>query len=220
MTDSRKRAAIELREDGHSIKSIAKQLAASQSNVSLWVRGVTLTEEQSAKLRANTHSPDVVERRRLSRLKNELAKRNAVINSAKDAVGAVSQHELWLIGTALYWAEGGKSRSVVRFSNSDPKMIQLMIRFFKEICSVNQEKLRAHIHIHEHLDARSAEKYWQKVTGIPKEQFYKTYNKPNRSSKGVRNSLPYGVCDIYVLDAKLLLQIKGWIAGICGQVAT
>lgn len=215
MISSRKDAAIRLRQTGRSIKSIAQQLNAAQSSVSLWVRDVTLTEKQILALRANTHNPQTIEKRRQSRLKNELAKRNAVLDRAVDMVDEISERELWLIGTALYWAEGGKTKGIVRFSNGDPRMIRLMIRFFAEVCHVDESKMRAHIHIHDSLDCAAAEAYWRKVTNMPKEKFYKTYNKPNVSSKGTRKSLPYGVCDIYVLDANLLLNIQGWTDGIC-----
>ena len=89
-----------------------------------------------------------------------------------------------------------------------------MLRFFKEVCYTPEEKIKGHIHIHQQLDTSAAEKYWQGITKIPRERFYKTYNKPNKSSKGTRNSLPYGVCDIYILDANLLLRMRGWTEGI------
>lgn len=214
MIDERRHQAIKLRKSGLSIKSIARQLNAAQSSVSIWVRDVELTETQIAKLRANTHLPEVVERRRQSRLKSELAKRTVIMDHAEAMVGVISKRELWLIGSSLYWAEGAKRQGMAVFSNGDPKMIVLMLRYFREICKVDERKLRGYIHIHEHLDVKSAELYWQRITGIHKTQFYKTYNKPNKSSKGTRNSLPFGVCDIYVLDAALLLKIKGWISGI------
>lgn len=214
MTNERRSAAIILRRRGYSIKSIAAQLHAAQSSVSIWVRSVGLTETQKRVLKNKMHSPESIEKRRQSRLKNELVKRNKVIDAARSEVNAISKRELWLIGTSLYWAEGSKRNSNVQFSNGDPNMILLMIRFFTEVCGVDKSKLKACIHIHEHLDVTAAERYWQTITGIPEERFYKTYNKPNRSSKGTRNSLPYGVCDIYVLNVHLLLRIKGWIKGI------
>jgi len=105
-----------------------------------------------------------------------------------------------------------KTGSTVQLSNGDPRVIKLILRFFREICNVDESKLRGGIHIHEHLDTQAAEEYWCTITGISK--FYKTYNKPNKSSKGMRNSLPYGVCDVYVLDARLFWKIKGWTEGI------
>lgn len=213
----RKSLAIKLRKQGLSIKAIAFQLSAAQSSVSIWTRGVQLTDKQKGLLKANTHTFEVIEKRRQSRLKSERVKRNLIIAAAESEIPNLSHKDLWLIGIALYWGEGGKTQSVTRFSNGDPKMIKLMMRFFREVCRVDEVKIRGHIHLHESLDVLNAEKYWQGITGISKAKFYKTYSKPNKSSKGTRNSLPYGVCDLYVLDARLLLTIKGWIKGVYGR---
>ena len=214
MVDERILRARVLRESGYSIKSIAHQLNAAQSSVSLWVRSVVLTEEQLLALKSNTHNPETIEKRRTSRLKSELAKRTVIIEAARNEIDNISNRELWLIGTALYWAEGAKTQSTVQFSNGDSRMIQLMMRYFREVCMVDERKLRAGIHIHEHLDTKAAELHWQSITSIAKDKFYPTYNKPNKSSKNKRNSLPLGVCDVYVLDARLLRMITGWTIGI------
>lgn len=219
MRDERNKLAVVLRMKGLSIKSIAKELSAAQSSVSLWTRNVQLTEEQIQHLRANMHTPEAIEKRRQARLKSEAAKRAVHINQAKSQIKQLSKRDLWMIGVALYWGEGTKNYSTVQFTNGDPKMIVIFLRFLHEICNVSETKLRANIHIHEHLETKDAEEFWQAVTGIPKDKFYKTYSKPNKSSKGTRNSLPHGVCTVYVLDAKLLLKIKGWTEGIYESAA-
>lgn len=214
----RKSKAIELRKSGESIKSIANQLSAAQSSVSVWTRGVKLTNKQKDVLKQNTHSSETIEKRRQTRLKNEKAKREVVINAAALTVGKITEREILLIGSALYWAEGSKYKRNVQFTNGDPNMIKLIMHFFRDVCKVREEKIRCHIHIHESLDVKRAEKYWQRITGIKKSQFYPTYNKPNKSSKGTRNSLPYGVCGIYVMDTQLFLNIQGWTRGIYKSV--
>lgn len=216
--DDRRLKAIALRKKGYSIKRIAKQLPEAQSSVSIWTRGINLSIEQKEELKSHTHSRATIEKRRDTRLRNELDKRNKIIDLASRNIGNITDRELWLIGIALYWAEGGKTQGTVRFSNGDPRMITLMLRFFKDLCGVDPDRLRAHIHLHESLDTYKAEDYWQKITKIPAKQFYKTYNKPNISSKGLRTSLPYGVCDIYAPRPKLFLKIQGWTEGIYQSV--
>jgi hypothetical protein len=217
MRDGREATAVQLRLEGHSIKSIAKELGAAQSSVSIWTRNVKLTPEQKECLRNNMHSPESIEKRRQARLKSEAIKRAIIIDGARTEVGSLSNREIWLIGIALYWGEGAKTRSTVQLSNGDPRIIKLILRFFREVCNVDESKLRGGIHIHEHLDTQAAEEYWHAITGIGK--FYKTYNKSNKSSKGTRNSLPFGVCDVYVLDARLFWKIKGWTEGIYESAA-
>lgn len=210
MNDNRKLEAVLLREQGYSINDIALKLKAAKSSISIWTKHIIMTDVQREALQARAHSREAIEKRRTARLLNEAAKRNSIVASAFDEVGVIAPRELWLIGTALYWAEGGKTQRMVRFSNGDPKMIQLMMRYFRETCDVPEDKFRGHIHIHEHLDTDAAEAYWSEIAKIPRQKFYKTYNKPNISSKGLRNSLPYGVFDIYVADVTLFLKIQGW----------
>ena len=202
--------AIELRKLGYSIKDISQQLRVAKSSVSVWVRDISLTQEQIGKLKGNSYTSQAVEKRRKSRLKSELIKRQLVIDAAKNDISKNTMYELKLMGTMLYWAEGGKTQRMVRFSNGDPKMIKIMMRFFRKVCIVQEQKLRGHIHIHPHLDASKAEDYWSKVTKIPSSQFFKTYQKVNISSKNKKNSLPYGVLDVYVLDTQLFYKIVGW----------
>jgi hypothetical protein len=115
----------------------------------------------------------------------------------------------------LYWAEGRKrGKRIVSFSNSDPEIIKIMMKFFREICSVDEEKFRGHIHIHSHLNVKDSERYWSNISQIPLSQFYKTYSKPSKSSQGKMDGLPYGTFDIHVCDSVLFLTVKGWIEKI------
>ena len=131
---------------------------------------------------------------------------------AGEDIKKISKHELRLIGLCLYWGEGGKTNhGVARISNSDPAIIKTMMRFFKEICLVEDLSFRGHIHTYSHLNAKLAEKYWSQISGIPLSQFYKSYIKRSVSSLGKKDKLPYGTFDIYVCNTKLFLQIMGQI---------
>ena len=127
-------------------------------------------------------------------------------------ISSLSLHELWLIGIALYWGEGGKThRGMARIANSDPAVIKIMMRFFREICNVPEEKFQGHVHTFSHLNAKKAETYWSGVSNIPVKQFYKTYVKQSIATKNKRDTLPYGTFQIYVCDTVLFYRIIGWI---------
>lgn len=206
--------ARQLREKGHSLNEIIEELKIAKSSVSLWVRDIELSEVQKNRLMTKGHSLELIERRRATRLKNELYKREVVIHTARDQVTKLNKRERWLVGIMLYWAEGGKTKGIARFSNSDPNMIATMMKFFREICLVPEEKFRGHIHIHPHLNHKQAEDYWSKVSGIKKKNFYKTYRKPPSSSRGKHDNLPYGTFDINICDTALLLKLTGWAKGV------
>jgi hypothetical protein len=122
--------------------------------------------------------------------------------------------QLKLVGIILYLGEGGKTKRMVRLANSDPEIIKIMMRFFREICNVPETKFSGYIHTFAHVDINKTEKYWSKITGIPRRRFYKTYIKPSSASQQKRNTLPFGTFDIYVCDTKLFLTIIGWIEKI------
>ncbi len=214
MKDVERNAARNLRSEGYSINEIARQLKVAKSSVSVWVREIKLTTDQNETLRDHAFTTQAIEKRRYARLTNETAKRDRVIFIAKQEVSHISKRELWLMGVILYWAEGGKTQRIVRFSNGDPKMIIIMMDFFRKVCGIPESKFRGYIHIHPHLDYIAAEKYWSAISDIPLNQFFKTYRKQNVSSQNKKNTLPNGVMDIYVMDTKLFLKISGWAQGI------
>ena len=214
MKNIEKEKAIKLRYEGYSLNEIRSVLGVAKSSVSIWVRNIELTEQQKQRLREKGFYREAVEKRRISRLAGEKAKRDLVINAAQKSIKKISKRELWLIGVMLYWAEGGKTRRAVRFSNSDPRMIKIMMVFFRRICVVPETKFRGHIHIHPHLDYIGAENYWSLISGIPRDQLYKTYRIPSKSSQGKKDSLPYGTFDVYVLSTELFYKINGWAKGI------
>jgi hypothetical protein len=207
--------AQSLRRGGLSIGEIAQRLSVAKSSVSLWVRDVPLTLTQRTRLSRNGYSVDLIERRREKRLSNLTATRETIIQRAAQDIKTLSPKALLLVGAALYWGEGGKTvRGGVRLSNSDPTVIAVMMRFFREVCKVPEEKFRGHVHTFSHLNVEAAEKYWAKISSVPRKRFYKTYSKPSIASKGKKDNLPFGTFQIYVHNTKLFFKIMGWIEGL------
>jgi hypothetical protein len=210
-----KEKARALRKMGYSLNQIIKETGFSKASISLWVRDIILTKKQKTKISERGRSVESIEKRRINRLNNEKNKRQIIINNAKREFTNISIEQLKLIGIILYLGEGGKtSRGMVRLANSDPMVIKMMMRFFREVCSVPENKFRASIHTFAHADIENTERYWSKISKIPRSQFFKTYIKPSSASLQKRNTLPYGTFDIYVCDTKLFLTIMGWIEKI------
>lgn len=211
MKSIEKKRAVELRRKGKSLNEISKLLKVAKSSVSVWVRNVILTEKEKRKLFLNSWTREAIEKRRDARLKNENARRRKIIEEAETEIKKISDKELFIIGVILYWAEGGKTkRGLVRLANSDPNLIKIAMCFFRDICQVREEKFRAHIHTHSHINVNKALMYWSNITSIPQSQFYKTYSKPSVASKNKKDSLPYGTVDIVICDTTLFLKIVGW----------
>ncbi|NTU66998.1 MAG: hypothetical protein HGB08_03695 [Candidatus Moranbacteria bacterium] len=116
------------------------------------------------------------------------------------------------IGTMLYWGEGCKSEkmSIVDFANSDSDMIVLFLKFLREVCGINEKKLRVFPYFHANQDIDRNINYWSHVTGIDKSQFTKPYIRQDYDVKK-RGRMPYGLVHIRYADKKLLHLIKSWI---------
>ncbi|MFZ2484554.1 MAG: hypothetical protein WAX80_02080 [Minisyncoccia bacterium] len=204
-----------LRKEGKSMNQIISETGYSKASVSFWTRDILLTEDQRNKISQRGRSMESIERRRASRNLNISKKRKTIIDSAKKDFSNLTAKELKLIGAMIYWGEGRKAGNwSVSLANSDPVIIRVMMKFFREVCNVPEAKFRAHIHTFEGAPVRKIEKYWAQISGVPTNQFYKTYTKPSKASLQKRNTLPYGTLDVYVHDTKLFLTIKGWIERI------
>jgi hypothetical protein len=210
----RDRARI-LRSRGYSINQIIDETGYSKASISVWVRDIKLTAEQKQVISGRGRSFDSIEKRRASRLNNEISKRRRAIEIAKNDYSELSKDQLKLVGIILYLGEGAKTkRNTVCIANSDPAVIKIALRFFREVCEVPEEKFRIQIHTHSHSDVVKVEKYWSKVTGIPRNHFYKTYIKQSAASLDKRHTLTYGTVDLSVNSTDLLLKILGWIERI------
>lgn len=115
-------------------------------------------------------------------------------------------------GIMLYWAEGGKSGNVVKFTNSDPEMVRIFLKFLRIICGIDKDRLKALIHIYPDHDEKKLLSLWVKKTGIPKEHFYKSYLHQGKPGT-YKNKSRYGTLAISYPDKRLLEIILKWIDG-------
>jgi hypothetical protein len=205
--------AINLRKLGRSYSEIRKKVKVSKGTLSLWLKDIKLTPVQEKRLYVTLRQKNAYKRAKAQQERRK-EKTKQIINEAKKEVRYFFKNPLFLSGLMLYWAEGDKSENEeeVKFSNSDPAMIKLMMKWFRKICKVPKEKFRITLHIHKLFCRKDVEKYWSKITNIPLTQFYKTQVKPT-SLKYRKNRLYNGTCAIRIGDRDLFRRIKGWRLG-------
>lgn len=210
-----KESVRQLRKKGYTFKEILEEFPfLAKSTVSGWVESITLTSEQEKRILQE----QLKGRRKLmeyNKKKHQEAIKNAqrIISEARKRIGKINQRDLTIAGTALYWAEGyKKSKNVIDFVNSDPKMITLMMRFFREICKIKESKFRCKLVLHPRLNKKEALEFWSFITKVPLGQFLKVYTKPPKSSTGKMHNILYkGTLQIRICDTKNLWKIKGFI---------
>lgn len=205
--------AVRLRWEGLSYSQIARRLNVSTGSLSRWLRAIPATINHRAVV------PSEAFRTQGARLHaDRLSRTSVIIQQARGEIGSLSLRELTLVGAALYWAEGSKDplRENVDVANSDPRLIQLILRWFRVVCAVPDDKLHVHLHIHTDLDLEECLRFWMQVTGLPRGQFAKPQIK--HSSLGYRKKRSYrGTVSIRVHDRQLYRRIQGWIQGFSGD---
>ena len=130
------------------------------------------------------------------------------------------------MGVMLYWAEGSKQKvhlvsQGVAFSNSDPMMVKIFLRWLREILGVNDDDIKFELYIHEDAEGRVKEaiKHWAEVVGIARDHLGHVYFKKHRPTLTNRKNVGksyYGLIRVGVRKStNLNRKINGWIEGIC-----
>lgn len=200
--DSREQARA-MRIGGYSLSEIAESLNVSKSSASLWVGDITLSREAKRKISEKRAAGSA--RSKITRQANFDLK---VLNARVYAKGVVSGVMLnadtsRLLCALLYWCEGAKMRrgKAFLFTNSDPALVSLFMKLFRQGFEIEEGKLRLNLQVHDYHDLDDQLRFWSKIATIPLRQCYKPYQKPHN---GVRTREGYGGCvSIRYLDTEL-----------------
>ena len=226
MKEDLKLKSIKLRKKGLSYNEILSTIPVAKSTLSLWLRDVGLAKKQRQRLSDKKRQSSL---RGSQKRKDERILRSLEIkSSAMSEIGKLSIRELWLIGVALYWAEGSKEKeyhpgSGTYFTNGDPRMIKTFLIWLKKCCDIEMAKIRFEIYIHESSKNNIPKiiNYWAKVTGSPRKNFTNIYFKKNKVKTKRNNTgdLYFGLLKIKVKkSSSLLRKIDGWVNGILLEV--
>ena len=122
--------ARKLRQQGASVREIAKLLHVSKGTASLWVRDIQLSADQIAALKQNQRRYAAQNRGAQQNRQKFQALRKHYQDQGR--IKAREMRPLHLAGCMLFWAEGAKRRNNICFVNSDTNMLLLFIRFLRE----------------------------------------------------------------------------------------
>ena len=219
MKPEQKQKAKELRNKGWSYNDIAKKLGVSKSSVSLWVRDIKLTPEQIQKL----EQKNPIYNNQLCGASKRQEKAREIRLSYQDA-GKLKSKENNLLhhaGCMLYWAEGTKSKNQCRFTNSDPEMIKLFIRFLRECYDVTNDKITITINCYttNGLSMQDIENYWLSILQLDNSSIRKgqeNINPRSTAHKIKHNKFVYGIICICVNSTELIQNIYGSIQEYAG----
>lgn len=220
---TKKFLAQEFRQKGWSISEIAKEIDMLKSgSISKWCRDIILTPVQIKRLARKQESGSskgrmiAAERLRERRLREvELLRKEGI-----EEIGKLNRRDLFIGGVVAYWSEGETypGSDNLSFINSDPKMILFMLKWFKEICKVPDDRFSLQAKINEiHKNRiKEIENYWSRITVIPLTQFTKTILIKAKSKKIYPNPNEYfGTLRITVhKGTQLRRKVNGWVEGL------
>ncbi len=212
--------ARNLRKKGVSIRDISKRLKVSRGSASLWCRDVVLTENQIEKLHEQMVKGGYSGRLKGAHIQREIKRQKIRYYSERGKVDIqkIKKRELLIAGLALYWGEGSKTDSRVRFSNSDPVIVKFIMKWFREVLKVSEDRFMMRITINRVHQKRlnDVNAYWSRRTDIPIEQFRKTILIKAKNEKIYENHFQhYGtLCVGIAKSSDLFYQIMGWLEAL------
>lgn len=223
----KKQRAFRLRLQGKSYGEILRELnLSSKGTLSYWFHDFKIPSEARKRLASKIKLAQ--EKGLLDFNKNRtrkiLKENGEIFQEAVDNTPRIQRDELLLIGASLYWGEGtlrGLKRGYqgVSFSNSDPRMVAVFMRYLREGLNISDSQIRTCIHIHPNISPGKAKNFWSRITGLPKHNFSITAQISAASKlKRKKNFLPYGTLSIRINRRQIFYRIRGYIEGIIRQV--
>ena len=217
-----KEKAIQLRDNGYSYSMINKDLSIAKSTLSNWFKErpfkpnlEVLKRIQYGPIKSaeKSHNKKVLEIEKLNKL--------GILE-----IGRLNKRELWILGLGLYIGEGTKTYENIRIINSDPAVIRLAIRWFKEICGTGNDNITVTLHIYPDNNIEECIKFWMKITGLPLKNFRKPQIDIRKDKSSIRKrKLLFGTAHINIIckgnsdyGVRLHRRIMGWISGVFLQV--
>ncbi|MCX6766981.1 MAG: helix-turn-helix domain containing protein [Candidatus Moranbacteria bacterium] len=215
---------IELRKQGLSYNEISRKLSVPKSTLSCWLSDIELSQKAKDRISARVHEGSIAGLLKRNKNQTILAQKraNEIRRLAKIETLGLLSNKLFLTGISLYWAEGykkgayGSKWKAVDFANSDPDLVRIMMKFFRKVCRVEDNKIKIQLIAHKNVNIKKAIRFWSNLTKIPENQFIKTCCAVSIYSKGKRNgnSLTHGTVHIRINNVKLFFRIIGWIDGL------
>ena len=221
MKSAEKERAIQLRREGKTYSEILSEISVAKSTLSEWLKSVQLAKPQKQR---------ITKKRKESALRGAQARRTARVTEVQSLkhkgladISEISNRELWLIGVALYWAEGAKQHehspsTGIMFANSDPEMIVVFMKWLEQ-AGVSLPEIWFELYVHETRKSESADfrRWWARELGVPLQKLNRVYFKKGNPKTRRKNvgDLYHGLIRIKVNSSTTLnRKINGWVHGI------
>jgi len=174
-----KEKALILRQNGRSLGEIAKALNISKSTASLWTSDVKINEEgleriQKQKKLSQDKGHQIQHEKKLMRLKAAEDEAQILLEKAKN-----DKNKELIALAIMYWCEGNKNDVKIGFTNSDPNLVRTFLVMLQSNFKIDKTRIKICLHLHDYHNEQEMLGFWSFATGIPLNQFNKTFKKPS-----------------------------------------
>ncbi|ADL44314.1 helix-turn-helix domain-containing protein [Micromonospora aurantiaca (nom. illeg.)] len=219
--DDTRAEALRLRAAGRSVNQIAAQLGVAKSTAYQWVRHLPLDPDDATAERRREHSKAMTEARWSAYREARDAAQVAEHARAAGVVGGLGERDLLMLGAAIYWCEGAKSKpwrpqGRLEFVNSDPGLLALFLAFLA-CCGIGRDVPAYRLLIHESADVAAVERWWVERLALPPERFGRaTLKRHNPATMRRNNGADYHGCLVITVprSRRLYWRIEGVMAGV------
>lgn len=175
--------AVGLRKKGHSINEIAQKIPVSKSTVSIWLRDVLVSKLGKVRLNKKISNGQIQSAINKKKRKDDKIQLHYKNNLSLVASETISCAQAKILCAMIYWCEGNKENGRIKFVNSDPKLIRAFLSLFRKTYRIDEKKFRLLVHLHDYHDNQTQICFWSTITGIPSDQFNKSWRKANTGKR-------------------------------------
>ncbi|MDO8604075.1 MAG: hypothetical protein Q7K40_01565 [bacterium] len=207
-----KEKATQLRRFGKSYQEIAGELGIPKSTLSAWFGASLWSQKIKDDLNVVTHRKHTIRIEELNKVRGEHL-RNLYIQARHEALEdfeILKYHPAFISGVMLYWGEGDKaSLHRVSLTNTDPAMIRIFMGFLKDVCGVEEKRIKAWLLLYPDLQESECKKYWKEEAHLQNVIFNKSMVIDGRHKT---KRLGHGVCTVGVSSRYFKEKMLLWIS--------
>ena len=214
--------ALNLRQQGYSLRRVEKMLKIPKSTLSGWFRDIKLSKKQLLKLEKN-HINALIKGRKLAviwhnqqkEIRLKLAEKEAIEVFSKLNINDISILELAL--AILYLGEGFKTNGT-GIGNSDPMILNFFISALVKIYKFSTSQIKCELHLRADQNPNKVRKYWSKKLNLPLSAF--TSISIDKRTEGFTTYPHYnGVCVLRCGNIAILRRLTYLSKLFCEEVS-
>jgi len=204
--------ATKLRKLGKSYQEIERELRIPKSTLSGWFSSSEWSQEIKKDLNIVARKNHTVRIEELNKIRGENLEKlyEQARQEALQDFEVLKYHPTFISGIMLYWGEGDKaSPHRVSLTNTDPAMIKIFMIFLKEVCGIDERKIKAWLLLSPDIQEEFCKKHWVAEAGLQNITFNKSIIIAGRHKT---KRLGYGVCTVLVSSRYFKEKMLLWIS--------